>query len=344
MRSQCLTLFLGYASLLAAQQVSTPVSHTTESLRGLSVTSSIIWASGTHGTYLTSRDEGATWISSQVPGAEALDFRDVEAFRTTDAYLLAAGPGEQSRIYKTTDAGAHWTLQFTNANPDGFFDCMGFWDPDHGIAIGDPVKDRDGKFKFELIATNDGGKHWNPIAITKLPPAITGEGAFAASGTCLITQGKGNVWFVTGGSAARVFRSTDRGQSWTVSDAPITHGPASAGIFSVAFRDARHGIIAGGDYKEPGKGISNLAATDDGGATWKLLKVSPQSYISGIATIGKDGLIVTGSSHTSVVKNQNSTSWSSIWDFNLNSIALEKNGNAIAAGPNGLIVVFKDLK
>jgi photosystem II stability/assembly factor-like uncharacterized protein len=345
MRSKYLAAFLGCASLLlSAQQVTTPVSHTTESLRGLSANSSIIWASGTHGTYLISRDEGSTWATAQVPGAEALDFRDVEAFGATNAYLLAAGPGEQSRIYKTTDAGVHWTLQFTNANPDGFFDCMGFWDPDHGIAVGDPVKDPDGKLKFELIATVDGGKNWNPIPTTRLPPAITGEGAFAASGTCLTTQGKNNVWFVTGGSAARVFRSTDRSQRWTVSDTPITHGPASAGIFSIAFRDPQHGIIAGGDYKEPGKGTSNLAATEDGGATWKLLKVSPQSYISGVAITGKHGLIVTGSSHTAVANSQNSTSWSRIWDFNLNSIALEKNGKAVAVGPKGLIVVFKNLK
>jgi photosystem II stability/assembly factor-like uncharacterized protein len=344
MRFPYLLLFIGCASLSLAQRVLTPLSHTTESLRGLSVTSSMIWASGTHGTYLTSRDEGATWTSAQVPGAENLDFRDVEAFGATDAYLLAAGPGEQSRIYKTTDAGAHWALQFTNTNPDGFFDCMGFWDRDHGIAVGDPVKDHDGTLRFELIATDDGGKHWTSSSTMKLPPAIAGEGAFAASGTCLATQGNDNVWFVTGGSAARVFRSSDRGQSWAVFEMPITHGPASAGIFSVAFRDAHHGVIAGGDYKEPEKGISNLAATDDGGATWRLLKVSPQSYISGIAITGKGGLIVTGSSHTAIAEGKNSASWQHIWDFNLNSIAVEKQGDAIAVGPKGLIVVLKGLK
>jgi hypothetical protein len=33
-----------------------------------------------------------------VPGAEKLDFRDVEAFGESTAYLLSAGPGEGSRI------------------------------------------------------------------------------------------------------------------------------------------------------------------------------------------------------------------------------------------------------
>jgi hypothetical protein len=51
----------------------------------------------------------------------------------------APGAGTQSRIYKTTDAGEHWTLQYTNREPTGFYDCMDFWDANHGIAIGDAI-------------------------------------------------------------------------------------------------------------------------------------------------------------------------------------------------------------
>jgi photosystem II stability/assembly factor-like uncharacterized protein len=254
-------------------------SHTKESLRGLSVVSKrVVWASGTHGTYLRTTDSGKTWVPAPVPGAESLDFRDVEAFSADLAYLLAAGPGEQSRIYKTADGGKHWDLQFTNHEPKGFLDCMAFWDPQRGIVVGDPVSG-----KFQLLTTEDGGQHWNYVSPENLPPATDGEGAFAASGTCIITQGKSNVWFVTGGSAARVFRSTDSGKTWSVSDTSIMHGPASAGIFSIAFRDARHGVIAGGDYKEPAKGGANLAKTNDGGKTWALVAAQPQNYFSSIS-------------------------------------------------------------
>src|SRR5262249_55869091 len=149
--------------LLAQNPVPQP-SHTTENLRGIGVLpGGVAWASGTHGTYLRTTDAGLTWQPAQVPGAEALDFRDVEAFSSDLVYLLSAGPGDQSRIYKTTNAGKSWTLQFTNNNPKGFFDCMAFWDSDHGIAVGDPVPDSTGKAKFELIATDDGGKNWTPI-------------------------------------------------------------------------------------------------------------------------------------------------------------------------------------
>ena len=264
---------------LATAQMTVQKSNTEENLRGISaVSQSVAWASGTHGTFLRTIDGGATWEVGHVPGAESLDFRDVEAFNADDASLLAAGPGEQSRIYKTTDGGKNWTLQFTNHDPKGFFDCMAFWDHEHGIAVGDPV---DGK--FQLIKTENGGRDWKAVLATNLPAAIEGEGAFAASGTCIAVQGKKNVWFVTGGNAARVFRSQDAGETWSVAETPIIHGPASAGVFSVAFRDAMHGIVVGGDYKEPDKDVASVATTSDGGKTWTLAPIRPQKYFSAVA-------------------------------------------------------------
>src|SRR5579859_467475 len=166
------------------------VSHTTESLRGASAVSrQIAWASGTHGTYLRTTDAGRTWIPAQVPDAAALDFRAVVAFSADEAFLMSAGPGDQSRIYHTTDAGQHWALQFTNTNPKGFFDSMAFWDAKHGIVLGDPVpeaaeKNESGKVKFEVLLTDD-GKTWQPIPSAQLPEALDGEGAFAASNSCI---------------------------------------------------------------------------------------------------------------------------------------------------------------
>ena len=75
-------------------------SHTTESLRGVSAVSrQVAWASGTHGTYLRTLDGGRTWTPAQVPDAGALDFRAVVAFSADEAFLMSAGPGDQSRIY-----------------------------------------------------------------------------------------------------------------------------------------------------------------------------------------------------------------------------------------------------
>ncbi len=342
MLRHCFFVFL--AASLFGETPAPQKSNTTENLRGVSVVSSkVAWASGTHGTYLRTTDGGNSWQPAQVPGAEALDFRDVEAFDANLAYLLAAGPGEQSRIYKTTDAGKNWTLEFTNQNPKGFFDCMAFWDRGHGIAVGDPVtvheaggKEVTGQLKFELIATDDGGKTWKPIPPDALPTAVEGEGAFAASGTCITVQGKSNVWFATGGKAARVFHSSDRGHTWSVADTPIVHGPDSAGICSIAFRDAKHGVIAGGDYKHPEQGGSNLAFTSDGGRTWKLSPVSLQAYFSAVAFDRKHHrILATGTALTLEIRKERGQKLS---DQNLNALSISLDGHALAVGPKGLVV------
>jgi photosystem II stability/assembly factor-like uncharacterized protein len=352
-----LLLFLVAATAAAQSPPQTFPAYTTESLRGVSAVSrQIAWASGTHGTYLRTTD-GRTWIPDQVPGAESLDFRAVVAFSADEAFLMSAGPGGQSRIYHTADRGRHWQLQFTNPNPKGFFDSMVFWDPKHGIVLGDPIPDEKGQPKFELLMTND-GQTWTHIPPAQLPSAIDGEGAFAASNTCLAilttpaptksaviqsgdtrsakrdacrsrrtpcnlsspaapegipttdvvmstpklvsaswkagasaprqpSEGASaldpNIWFATGGAAARVFHSPDRGHTWQVVDTPIQHGPDSAGIFSIAFRNPLHGVIAGGDYKHPDQDGPNLAFTNDAGKTWTLSKITPQSYYSAVA-------------------------------------------------------------
>ncbi len=339
----CVLLVL--AKSLLAQDPIIQKSNTTENLRGVSALSNqIAWASGTHGTYLRTTNGGNSWQAAQVPGAESLDFRDVEAFSADVAYLLGAGPGEQSRIYKTTDAGKNWALQFTNKNPKGFFDCMAFWDHDHGIALGDPVADNSGKLSFELISTEDGGKNWKPLPPDSIPPAIEGEGAFAASGTCIAVQGNSNVWFATGGKAARVFRSTNAGKTWTVADTPIIHGPDSAGIFSIAFRDAIHGVIAGGDYKHPAQDGPNLAFTDDGGLTWKLSTISPQTYFSAVALVepGSTGtaVLAVGTTQAAYADDVTKKTWQKTWNLNLNASSVSQSGEAMAVGPKGLIVKF----
>ena len=236
--------------------------------RGLSVVNDkVAWASGSRNTYARTTDGGTTWEVATVPEKEALDFRDVEALSADTAYLLSIGAGTKSRIYKTTDGGKNWTLQFTNSRPEAFFDAFAFWDARNGIAVSDPVDGR-----FVIIRTSDGGAHWLEVPAKGMPPALPGEGVFAASGTTITVHGDRSVWFATGGAAtARVFRSTDKGQNWDVSTTPIIAGLASTGIFSIAFKDAGNGIIVGGDYRKVEEAKENIAGTADGGRTWTLI-------------------------------------------------------------------------
>ena len=179
--------------------------NTTASFRGLSVVNEkVVWASGTGGTVIRTADAGKTWNVITVPGAEKLDFRDIEAFDANTAYILSIGNGESSRIYKTTDGGTTWEEQFRKKNEKAFFDAIACWNRNNCIAMSDPV---DGKF---LLIETKNGETWFVMDNSNMPPAIDGEAAFAASGTCLITQGKNNAFLVSGGSASRVFRTNDQ--------------------------------------------------------------------------------------------------------------------------------------
>ena len=331
----CRLVPLVLSSVALAQSFTVQNSNSTENLRGLSaVSSSVIWASGTHGTYVRTVDGGATWSAAQVPGAETLDFRDLEAFSADEAYLLAAGPGDQSRIYKTADAGKTWTLQFTNSNPKGFYDCMSFWDRTHGIALGDPIEG-----VFEIIGTDD-GVHWGPLADAVSPRSLAQEGAFAASGTCIMTQGD-RVWFVTGGSAARVFRSMNRGNTWSAADLPLVKDNASSGAFSVALDGQGRALAGGGDYQHPERN-PNLAYSEDGGITWQVLPFRQQSYVSAVAIdpANRQHLLAVGSAHAAYTDNLQSGIWKDYWDLNLNAARFVGPGEAIAVGPQGKIVRF----
>jgi len=311
---------------------------TKASLRGLSVVSEkVIWASGTGGTVLRTTDGGANWSVIKVPGAEKLDFRDIEAFDAETAYILSIGEGESSRIYKTIDGGKTWKLQFQNTNKKAFFDALAFWDAAHGIAMSDPV---DGEYLF--YATND-GENWEPLgrksATEFIKPvgakAKEGEAAFAASGTCLVANGANGVFLISGGADARVFRSIDRGLTWTPAETPIVKGTAGSGIFSIAMIDAKKGVIVGGNYEKPNEINNNLAFTNDGGKTWKLAK-GLNGYRSGVAYVDKKTILAVGSSGSDL-STDGGKSWKNLDKENYNAVAAKGKRAIWAVGAGGLV-------
>ena len=328
-----ITIFLAaaaYAQSWAPQQ-----SGTTASLRGVSAASpTVVWASGSAGTYLRTTDGGETWKAAKVPGAADLDFRAVRAFDERTAYLLSIGNGEKSRVYKTSDGGERWNLLYTNPDPKGFFDGLAFWDASHGILVGDPV---DGH--FVVFTTGDGGESWHRC---KTPAAVPNEGAFAASNTCLIVRGTREAWFGTGGpGGGRVFHSTDGGETWTVSKTPIRNDGAAAGIFSLAFSDGRLGIAVGGDYNKPAEAIGNIAATADGGKTWAIPSGEPPSgFRSAVAYLADRKMwIATGTSGSDVSLDDGKT-WKQFDTGNYNAISFVGQAGW-AVGPKGAVARFK---
>jgi photosystem II stability/assembly factor-like uncharacterized protein len=318
---------------LQAKWAWTPVqTSVTARLRGISaVNARVVWASGSGGTILRSADGGTTWQSLTVPGAEKLDFRDVDAVDATTAYALSIGSGEQSRIYKTTDAGATWREQFVNRDPKAFFDAMAFWDARRGLAVSDSV---DGQ--FVVLKTEDGGASWNRLPASVFPPALENEGFFAASGTNVAVLPPNHVWIGTGAAnQSRVLRSSDGGKSWALATTPLASGPSS-GIFSIAFEDARNGLVVGGDYKVEAGASDNAARTTDGGATWTPV-TGLSGFRSAVAYLSTELVIAVGPSGSDVSTDRGAT-WTRIDGPGFHTIAAPRRlAMAFAAGERGAI-------
>jgi photosystem II stability/assembly factor-like uncharacterized protein len=309
----------------------------TARFRGLApVTAKVAWVAGSEGTVLRTLDGGKSWASVGPADAAALQFRDIEAFDADHAVALTIGEGEDSRLYRTADGGATWTETFRNEEPAAFYDCVTFLDQRHGLALSDPV---DGKFR--ILATADGGKSWAVQSNAGMPAALAGEFAFAASGTCLVSSG-GKAYFATGGGAsARVFTSADGGRRWSVTDTPIPSG-ASAGIYSLAFRDPGHGIAVGGDYALPDAAPDGSATSHDGGHTWTVSGTVPGEYRSGAAWVDARTAVAVGPTGSDLSRD-GGKSWIGFDTGSYDAVACVGHGIGAcwASGEQGRVAVLK---
>ena len=273
------------ASTVRQPTITAQNSGTTSGLIAVSpVNPNVVWASGRNGTFTVTTDGGKTWHAGVVPGAEDLQFRDVQAFSDKVAYLLSIGGNPTDfRIYKTTDGGATWTVQFTNQNPSAFYDGFAFWTPKRAIAISDSVNG-----VFPDLRTTD-GTHWQDIS-KNMPAAQPGEGQFASSGTCVTTFGGRDAWIVTGATdIARVLITKDLGNTWEAVNLPLVSSP-SAGAFTVDFRNPFDGIVGGGDLDPADPNNARTAITHDGGHTWTLTNPPPVTgAIFGLSYVGQTG-------------------------------------------------------
>ncbi|MDP2038299.1 MAG: YCF48-related protein [Ignavibacteria bacterium] len=309
-------------------------STTNVSLRGISVVDSLTaWASGAKGTFLRTIDGGKTWQSGKVKGFETLDFRDIEAFDKNTAILMCVDA--PAYFFKTNDGGKSWKRKYMNRDPNIFFDGMAFWDSKNGIAFSDPIDGR-----FFIVVTKNGGDTWKEYPQSNIPAALKNEGGFAASGSSICVAGKDLVWIGTGGAErARIYFSQDAGENWRAVDAPMKGGNASAGVFSISFRDDMYGIAVGGDYKKDKEKDGNCAISDDGGLSWLSIGESrPEGFRSCVAwNETYKYYLATGTSGSDFSLDDGKT-WKAIDSKSFNSIGVSKtDGSCFIVGDGGAI-------
>jgi photosystem II stability/assembly factor-like uncharacterized protein len=340
MRASAAWVTLVLTSAASAQRtgprLESQTSGTTARLQAIAIVSpTVVWASGARGTYVRTTDGGKTWHAAVVPGADSLEFRDLHATSADRALLLSIGTGDKSRIYRTIDGGKSWTVVWQNTDPNAFYDCLDF-QGDVGVALSDASGGT-----FPIQQTVDGGRTWKPFA----PPgyeqirAIDGEGAFAASGTCVLIRPDGSVMFGTakGGRVIRIGPSKSE-----VVETPIVHGDM-AGIATMAFRYGGVGVAAGGDLARADAATDNVIVTKDGGKTWTLGGRPPfPGAIFGVAYVpGRQRTIVAVSPKGSAWSADDGSSWKPLDGQSHWSVAFGADGAGWMVGPEGRITKIR---
>ncbi len=304
-------------------------SGSTAGLRGIdAVGGGVVWASGSGGTVLRSEDTGYLWQQCTTPpGAGKLDFRGIRAWDAQNVLVMSSGPGDQSRLYETTDGCTSWKLLLTNPDAAGFWDGILFLDRKHGVIYGDPVPDATRIHSvLPLRVTLDGGTIWT--FDRKSPQPLPGESVFAASNSAMAVQQE---WIWLGTSKARVLRA-HAGADWDSEQTSLASGNDSSGVFSVAFRDQSHGIAVGGDYRKPEEASGTAAFTFDGGEHWSAARKLPHGYRSAVAWDAKDQAWITVGSNGSDISYDDGETWQWLDGGNWNALSLPW-----AVGPNGQI-------
>ncbi len=305
------------------------------SFRGISVPdNNTVWVTGSGGTFMRTSNGGESWFSDTIPGYGNIDFRDVEAFDSLRAVVM--GIANPAVILMTEDGGNSWRNVFYKELDGIFLNSMVFLNSNNGFVVGDPINGR-----FYLLKTTDGGRTWEELPESSSPIAEKGEYMFAASGNCISGIHPSKLWFVSGGSIARVFYSADNGIHWDVVKTPVMSGLQSTGIFSVLFTDQNQGFCIGGDYSKPDSTGITFISTKDGGLTWQQAKNMPAGYRSCIKQLlinEKKVLIAVGRAGSGYLEDPGNPEahWKQINKLGFYTLDVDPAGTvAWAAGANG---------
>jgi photosystem II stability/assembly factor-like uncharacterized protein len=365
MRIFVLPTLLSAASLPFYAQSAPPVaqapvwtmedSGTTAGLRGIySVDGTVAWASGTGGTVLRTTDGGAHWTQCAIPDGDKdgakLDFRGVQAWDVKTAIVMASGPGDLSRLYKTKDGCLTWVLLLKNPDKDGFWDAISVADQDNLMILGDPVNE-----KFYLSSSADGGKSWSREKDGGLKSNAK-EGAFAASNSSLLADWVDDyIAFGTGSpSGARIFLGCDsckKNSQWRGSIIPSFPKGEGAGIFALSYRDSHmpvtevffkggggtylsnwQFVAVGGDYTKPEASDGTAAWSENSGRHWTASATPPHGYRSSVQWSELLKAWITVGTNGSDISRDDGKNWQPLDDGDWNALSLP-----FVVGPKGRI-------
>jgi photosystem II stability/assembly factor-like uncharacterized protein len=229
------------------------------------VDANVVWLTGYDGF---AANRNYNWFSRTINGGTSYNsgniFPDTNTFQLGNIEGIDANTAwvsafkkvtsNQGVIYRTTNGGTTWTNMtpapmFTATS--SFANFVSFLTPSVGIAQGDPVNG-----EYEIWRTTDGGTSWTPVPGANIPNPAAGEFAII---NLYCKEGTSNFWFGT--NAGRVYRSTDAGLNWNVSNLVPT---GTGTVTEVAFASATHGMA----YVVTAGQSFSVFSTTDGGVNW----------------------------------------------------------------------------
>jgi photosystem II stability/assembly factor-like uncharacterized protein len=232
-------------------------------------------------------DGGKTWEVVTVQGGEGLAFAGMQALDENKVWVAMwpSGTSTDSAIFYSADGGKTWVQQETAFYKTcGYVSFLHFFNEKEGITVGDP----NGGL-FEIYFTSNGGEKWEAIFSKNIPMPAIGETPVASN----FETFEDNIWFGT--TEGRIFRSVDRGMSWTATD-PLWVGTT----VSCAFQDGMNGLaLSSGNANQP----PELMKTNDGGVSWiPMENIPPISGLIEFIPESKDSYFIAGTGQTGTDK------------------------------------------
>jgi photosystem II stability/assembly factor-like uncharacterized protein len=295
-----------------------------------------VWVSGSKGTFGRTIDGGKSWKFSVVKNFEKLEFRSLYAFDSLNAVI--ANAGAPAYVLRTEDGGKNWKVVYTNEHQEAFIDGMDFWNNREGIVYGDAIEGR-----MLLLKSGDGGLSWQEFPKDIRPVLKDGEGSFAASGTGIRCFNDKNILIATGGRTSRLWASQDKGSHWNVLTPPIIQGKTMTGIFSVAFSDADHWVIVGGNYEIDSLKTDHVFLTSDAGKNWKPPAVPTGGLRECVEFIDRTTALSSGLNGIDI-SYDGGMHWQSLSDEKKFSVVRKSRKGLliVLAGANGKVALLKN--
>jgi len=245
------------------------------------VNDTIAWATAVDGTngspvneFTKTLDGGNLWTPGTISAPAGLAPANISAVSDLKAWVSEYPTSTAGgKVYATTDGGTTWVNQnnanmFTNSA--SFLNIVHFFNENDGFCMGDAVNGY-----FEIYYTHDGGATWTAVATSNMPAAQSGEMGWTG-----VYDAYNNIaWFGT--NKGRIFKTTDKGETWTV----LT--PGLTDIQKVTFNNEMNGIAQQIVYNTSTGAITTLTMkkTTDGGATWTSVTPGANFWKSDICAV-----------------------------------------------------------